>query len=39
VTHEKFHTTVQPTYGQVVRGVAFTPGTPLSNGDTTSPQL
>ncbi|HEX4162576.1 MAG TPA: hypothetical protein VHZ05_08765, partial [Acidimicrobiales bacterium] len=39
VTHEKFHPTVQPTYGQVVRGVAFTPGTPLSNGDTTSPQL
>ena len=39
VTHEKFHTTVQPTWGQVVRGVAFTPGTPLSNGDTTSPQL
>jgi hypothetical protein len=39
VTHEKFHSTVQPTYGQVVRGVSFTPGTPLSNGDTTSPQL
>jgi hypothetical protein len=39
VNHEKFHTTVQPTDGQVVRGVAFTPGTPLSNGDTTSPQL
>ena len=27
----------QPTYGQVVRGVAFTPGTPLTNGNTTSP--
>jgi hypothetical protein len=36
--HEKFHTVEEPTYGQVVRGVAFTPGTPLSNGDTTSPQ-
>ncbi len=38
VTHEKFHTVVPPTDGQVVRGVAFTPGTPLTNGDTTSPQ-
>ena len=36
VAHEKFQTVVQPTYGQVVRGVALTPGTPLSNGDTTS---
>ena len=38
-TNEQFHTVVGPTYGQVVRGVAFTPGTPHSNGDTTSPQL
>ena len=35
VSHEKFHTVVQPTYGQVVRGVSFTPGTPATNGDTT----
>jgi hypothetical protein len=34
--HEKFSTVVQATYGQVVRGVAVTPGTPLTNGDTTS---
>ena len=26
------------TYGQVVRGVSFTPGTPLTNGNDTSPQ-
>jgi predicted lipoprotein with Yx(FWY)xxD motif len=38
VTHEKFHTVIDATYGQVVRGVSFTPGTPLTNGDTTSPQ-
>jgi len=37
--HERFHTVVPATYGQVVRGVAFTPGTPLSDGNTTSPQL
>lgn len=36
VGHESFHTVMAPTYGQVVRGVAFTPGTPSSNGDTTS---
>lgn len=30
--HEKFNTVVQPIDGQVVRGVSFTPGTPLSNG-------
>jgi hypothetical protein len=35
VSHEKFNTVVQPTYGQVVRGVSFTPGTPATNGDTT----
>jgi predicted lipoprotein with Yx(FWY)xxD motif len=38
VAHEKFSTMVQPTYGQVVRGVSVTPGTPLTNGDNTSPQ-
>jgi hypothetical protein len=27
VTHEKFTIVLQPTYGQVVRGVTFTPGT------------
>lgn len=29
---------IEPTYGQVVRGVSFTPGTPMTNGNTTSPQ-
>jgi hypothetical protein len=29
---------MQATYGQVVRGVSFTPGTPLTNGNNTSPQ-
>jgi hypothetical protein len=38
VTHERFHTVIRATYGQVVRGVAFTPGTPLTDGNTTSPQ-
>jgi hypothetical protein len=33
---EQFHTVVKAIDGQVVRGVSFTPGTPLSNGDTTS---
>jgi hypothetical protein len=33
---ERFHTVIQATYGQVVRGVAFTPGTPLTDGNTTS---
>jgi hypothetical protein len=37
VAHEKFSTVVQATDGQVVRGVAFTPGSPLTNGNTTSP--
>jgi hypothetical protein len=37
VAHERFHTVVPATYGQVVRGVAFTPDTPLTNGNTTSP--
>ena len=36
--HERFHTVVKATYGQVVRGVSFTPGTPLTNGNNTSPQ-
>jgi hypothetical protein len=36
VVHEKFNTVVQPTDGQVVRGVSFTPGTPATNGDTTN---
>jgi hypothetical protein len=38
VTSERFHTVIRATYGQVVRGVAFTPGTPLTDGNTTSPQ-
>jgi hypothetical protein len=38
VTHERFQTVMQGTYGQVVRGVSFTPGTPLTNGNNTSPQ-
>ena len=38
VAHERFHTVMQATYGQVVRGVSFTPGTPLTNGNNTSPQ-
>ncbi|HUE08386.1 MAG TPA: hypothetical protein VMP41_13240 [Acidimicrobiales bacterium] len=37
VGQESFRTVLPPTYGQVVRGVAMTPGTPLSNGNTTSP--
>jgi hypothetical protein len=37
VTHERFNTVLPATYGQVVRGVAFTPGTPFTNGNTTSP--
>jgi hypothetical protein len=28
---EQFHTVVKAIGGQVVRGVAFTPGTPLTN--------
>ncbi len=38
VTGEDFHTVIPATYGVVVRGVAFTPGTPLTDGNTTSPQ-
>jgi hypothetical protein len=38
VTYERFHTVMPATYGQVVRGVAFTPGTPLTDGNDTSPQ-
>ena len=38
VAHEQFHTVMRATYGQVVRGVSFTPGTPLTNGNNTSPQ-
>jgi predicted lipoprotein with Yx(FWY)xxD motif len=38
VANERFHTVMQATYGQVVRGVAFTPGTPLTDGNTTSPR-
>ncbi len=37
VSNERFHTVLQATYGQVVRGVAFTPGTPPTDGNTTSP--
>jgi hypothetical protein len=36
--HEKFHPVMQATYGVVDRGVSFTPGTPLTNGNNTSPQ-
>jgi hypothetical protein len=38
VTYERFHTVMQATYGLVIRGVSFTPGTPLTNGNNTSPQ-
>jgi hypothetical protein len=38
VTQERFRTVMQATYGQVIRGVSFTPGTPLTNGNNTSPQ-
>jgi hypothetical protein len=38
VTYERFRTVMRATYGQVIRGVAFTPDTPLTNGNTTSPQ-
>jgi hypothetical protein len=38
VTQERFHTVIRATYGLVVRGVSFTPGTPLTNGNNTSPQ-
>jgi hypothetical protein len=38
VMHERFHTAIQATYGQVVRGVSFTPGTPLTDGNNTSPR-
>ncbi len=38
VTSEHFRTVIPATYGLVVRGVAFTPGTPLTDGNTTSPQ-
>jgi hypothetical protein len=38
VSNEQFRTVIPATYGQVVRGVAFTPGTPLTDGNTTSPQ-
>jgi hypothetical protein len=37
VSAEQFHTVVKATNGQVVRGVAFTPGSPLTNGYDTSP--
>jgi len=38
VIYERFHTVIRATYGQVVRGVAFTPGTPLTDGNNTSPK-
>jgi hypothetical protein len=38
VTYERFRTVMQATYGEVVRGVSFTPGTSLTNGNNTSPQ-
>jgi hypothetical protein len=37
VGSERFHTVMQATDRQVVRGVAFTPGTLLTNGNDTSP--
>jgi hypothetical protein len=37
VSYERFRTVMQATYGQVVRGVAFTPGTPPTDGNDTSP--
>jgi hypothetical protein len=37
VTREHFHTVMQATDGQAVRGVAFTPGTPLTNGTSSIP--
>jgi hypothetical protein len=37
VGRERFHTVMQATDGLVVRGVAFTPGTLLTNGNDTSP--
>jgi hypothetical protein len=37
VSYEQFRTVMPATYGQVVRGVAFTPGTPLTDGNDTSP--
>jgi hypothetical protein len=33
VAYESFHTVMQATYGQVIRGVSFTPGTRLTNGN------
>lgn len=37
VAHERFHTVMQATYGHVIRGVTFMPGTPLTNGYSTGP--
>lgn len=37
--HEQFQPLLAPRWGQVVRGVSFTPGTPASNGNDTSPQF
>ena len=37
VAHERFRTVIRAAYGQVVRGAAFTPDTPLTNGNNTSP--
>jgi hypothetical protein len=36
VAQERFHTVLQAIYGLVVRGVSFTPATPLTNGNNTS---
>jgi hypothetical protein len=38
VAHERFCTVIPATYGQVVRGVSFTPCTPLTNGNNTGPR-
>jgi hypothetical protein len=38
VNKEQFNTVMKATYGQVIRGAAFTPGTPQTNGNDTSPQ-
>lgn len=36
---ERFHPVMAATYGQVVEGVSFTPGTRPTDGDDTGPQL
>ncbi len=38
VSYERFSTVMPATYGQVVPGVAFTPGTAVTNGNDTCPR-